>query len=188
MAKRLPGFAFERGIRIRTAYDDHLGTHERHVVWVIGRLDDGTPFNLRYGIATSWDCQVRLGESLRKKILDGLRRQVRFADALPDFVIDHDLTAMRYDYAAYPERVDDPLWVEEDRIEREFRDDVWRNLYLDDRDSDYVVLSVPYVERDQAKAAGAVWNGRLRAWWVNRPADLSAFSRWLPAEPASPAP
>lgn len=42
-------------------------------------------------------------------------------------------------------------------------------------------LAVPYVERHQAKAAGARWDGSAKSWYVGEGADMGTLGKWLPA-------
>jgi exodeoxyribonuclease VII large subunit len=42
-------------------------------------------------------------------------------------------------------------------------------------------LSVPYREKNDAKALGARWDPESSKWYVPRGVDLAPFSRWLPA-------
>ncbi len=46
--------------------------------------------------------------------------------------------------------------------------------------SDQSYLAVPYDEKDDAKARGAKWDAREKAWYVPAGADLDAFKPWLP--------
>jgi len=41
-------------------------------------------------------------------------------------------------------------------------------------------LIVPYTEKDLAKAAGARWDKKARAWYVGPEADIQTLQRWLP--------
>ncbi|MEI2768758.1 MAG: zincin-like metallopeptidase domain-containing protein [Nitrosomonas sp.] len=41
-------------------------------------------------------------------------------------------------------------------------------------------LIVPYIEKDLAKAAGARWDKKARAWYVGSEADIQTLQRWLP--------
>lgn len=40
-------------------------------------------------------------------------------------------------------------------------------------------LTVPYAEKDQAKALGARWDPARKCWYVQGVADLAPFARWL---------
>lgn len=51
--------------------------------------------------------------------------------------------------------------------------------------SDRTYLAVPYAEKDEAKALGAKWDARQKAWYVPAGADLDGFRSWLPAMGAS---
>ena len=46
-------------------------------------------------------------------------------------------------------------------------------------------LIVPYTEKDLAKAAGARWDKKTRAWYVGPNADIRALQRWLPENVAN---
>jgi hypothetical protein len=41
-------------------------------------------------------------------------------------------------------------------------------------------LTVPYAEKDEAKALGARWDPTRKCWYVQDAKDLAAFGRWLP--------
>lgn len=40
-------------------------------------------------------------------------------------------------------------------------------------------ISVPYREKNQAKALGARWDREKKSWWVPEGKDLTKFSRWI---------
>jgi len=46
-------------------------------------------------------------------------------------------------------------------------------------------LIVPYRDKDLAKAAGARWDKKSRAWYVGSEADIQALQRWLPENVSS---
>ncbi len=46
-------------------------------------------------------------------------------------------------------------------------------------------LIVPYTEKDLAKAAGARWDKKSRAWYVGPEADIQTLQRWLPENVSS---
>ena len=46
-------------------------------------------------------------------------------------------------------------------------------------------LNVPYAERDQAEALGALWEPSRRCWYVPDGLDLQPFRRWFPEQVAS---
>jgi antirestriction protein ArdC/phage/plasmid primase-like uncharacterized protein len=41
-------------------------------------------------------------------------------------------------------------------------------------------LAVPYIERHQAKAAGARWDGAAKSWYAGEGADMGVLQKWLP--------
>jgi hypothetical protein len=141
---------------------------------VIGRLESGTPFLLHYhgyGV-TSWDCAERLSVGLRRKILALFAETCRTVAVRPPWVVFEDLCELdRADDRAARERAGELFLT--------FHREVWRGEYLNDWDEDYVVLKVPFAEKDQAKAAGARWEPAQKVWRVKRQADLSAFARWI---------
>ncbi len=46
-------------------------------------------------------------------------------------------------------------------------------------------LIVPYRDKDLAKAAGARWDKKARAWYVGSEADIQTLQRWLPENVSS---
>lgn len=42
-----------------------------------------------------------------------------------------------------------------------------------------LLLNVPYVEKDQAKALGARWNPELKTWYVTNKSKYAQFEQWL---------
>lgn len=46
-------------------------------------------------------------------------------------------------------------------------------------------LNVPYAERDQAEALGALWEPSRRCWYVPDGLDLQPFRRWFPEQTSS---
>lgn len=48
-------------------------------------------------------------------------------------------------------------------------------------------LNVPYVEKDQAREAGAKWDGKEKRWYATVGADLNRLATWLPGEHQQPA-
>lgn len=52
-----------------------------------------------------------------------------------------------------------------------------------------VYLAVPYEQRQQAKAAGALWDKTAKSWYVGPKGDMEKLARWLPENvPAQQAP
>lgn len=47
-------------------------------------------------------------------------------------------------------------------------------------------LNVPYMEKDQAWAAGARWDGKEKRWYAAVGADLNRLATWLPGEHQQP--
>lgn len=180
MRPTLPSFAFEAGLGLRRLVPSPLGDGypPRDVWhwWAIGRLDNGEPFLVTHTGPVGWDSPAHLGDGLRKKILGRLRTDVRHATAPPAGFACHDLRAV------------DRQGLEVGRVAagalvEAFRRDVWRARFLQDHDTDYVILNVPFAEKDAAKAAGAQWDPAQRTWKINATkANPDAFERWLPPE------
>ncbi|EPY00145.1 zincin-like metallopeptidase domain-containing protein, partial [Magnetospirillum fulvum] len=59
-----------------------------------------------------------------------------------------------------------------------------------DRTTPHAFLAVPFAEKEQAKALGAKWDRKAKAWYVPDGLDAAAFARWSgkPAAPASLSP
>ena len=83
---RLPQVSFETGILVhRSIFAWPRTDSHRLDYFLIGKAGE-TPFLLAYrGGITSWWCQERLGESLRKKILGVLREEIRYGESMPDY-------------------------------------------------------------------------------------------------------
>jgi hypothetical protein len=45
-----------------------------------------------------------------------------------------------------------------------------------------VILSVPFAEKDQAKALGARWDRDNKHWWIPSTIDAAPFVRWLASQ------
>jgi hypothetical protein len=45
-----------------------------------------------------------------------------------------------------------------------------------------IFLKVPYAEKDQAKALGARWDAKRKAWYVPDGTDAAPFAAWLAAD------
>lgn len=43
-----------------------------------------------------------------------------------------------------------------------------------------IFLTVPFAEKDQAKALGARWNAAQKKWYVPDGVDSTAFEKWQP--------
>lgn len=176
--QRLPSFTIETGLCFRRAFREF----EREVLrneWIlVGRLQDSTPFQLEYWHGVSrWTCAADLGRGIRKKILDALR-ELRYAEELPDHICHHDVKDDdRADFAASTRRVNE--------ITQAFQNDIWRRQYLGERDEDYAWLAVPFAEKEDARALGAEWDRRRRAWKVHKDKPIESFARWVPAPDTS---
>ena len=45
-----------------------------------------------------------------------------------------------------------------------------------------VNLRVPFNEKDRAKALGAKWDSKGKAWFIEADSDMGKFRSWLPPE------
>jgi hypothetical protein len=43
-------------------------------------------------------------------------------------------------------------------------------------------LTVPYAQKDEAKALGARWDPARKCWYIQDAKDLAPFARWLSQE------
>lgn len=162
--QKLPEVTFERGYRVdgRT-YRCDSGVREAVCVVLLGTLKDMGVFYLSLGPVNHWESPVHLGLPLRRKILAAAKALLAAPPAW--FEIRH---MSEFDG-------EDALVTFIQRFHRE----VWRGEYLGDREEDYVVLAVPYAEKDEAKALGARWDPELKRWKVRREQLSEAFTRWL---------
>lgn len=181
---KLPSIRFETGICIHRLVPPLYPSPELkpcRAWFIIGRLEDDTPFMLSYSRAiTNWWSNANLGASLRNKILKEFAENVRRAPVMPAYITVHDVSEI--------DRTNiNAGGVAAGEITMPFIRDVWRNKYLDDRDEDYMALNVPFAEKEAAKALGAKWDGAAKVWRVKKQGDMRAFSRWMQAtEEASP--
>ena len=66
-------------------------------------------------------------------------------------------------------------------------DKISDNMMANQNESgDRKYLAVPYAEKDLAKAAGANWDNKVKAWYVGQNADVRALQRWFPENVAKP--
>ena len=121
-SNKLPAFHFEVGCCLVRSIPNFSSRFSRHDWHIIGRLEDGTRFLLHYsGVGvTQWQCDVRLGEPLRKKILGRFREEVRRAQTPTPHIARHDLRQM-------DERDLQAGSSEAERIVRAFVDGQWRS-------------------------------------------------------------
>lgn len=162
--RSLPTVTFETGFVLQVRFPWGHEIREREDLIVIGRLDGETPFFLAHSFMPQWASPVELGQALRSKIL-------RAAKALkatpPDWL-------KSYRVEDFPTEEASLAFVER------FVTETWRGQYLDDRDEDYIVLTVSFADKDKAKALGAVWDLTLKTWKVHKSKDLTQFARWMP--------
>lgn len=107
----------------------------------------------------------------RRKILQVLRKTLRHATTLPAWCKSIDLTAL-------PETQAFEVLASHQSDFTRLR---YREAVLGDREQDCVDLVVPFAEKDQAKAAGAVWDPDRRTWRANlSKLPSEGFARWPP--------
>ena len=51
-----------------------------------------------------------------------------------------------------------------------------------------LLISVPYREKDEAKALGAKWDRKEQSWYLSSGIDTGPFAKWMPARPDDAAP
>ena len=139
--------------------------------YVVGTVEQ-QPFYLHYlGLgATNWGSKgMPFTPTLRKRILAQFKKEVRHQDHswLQEFSTD------LFSPSSSPEQRKITAAVVE------FYKTAWRDKLLDDRDEDYVVLAVPYTERAEALAAGAVWWPHKKVWAIHQKLDHGAVSKWM---------
>ena len=173
----LPAVRFDRGLLIKR----HMVTFEqssryRHTLVLIGFVGETQdPFWLWYrdGL-TQWESRVRLGQPLRRKILQLLRSTCRYADELPSFIETHDLRAQDKADTELGRKANEALELA--FLER-FKID-----YLKEIPEHFIVLEVPFSEKGQVKMLGAVWDPALRKWKVTEDRYTQELAQWLPKQ------
>ena len=45
--------------------------------------------------------------------------------------------------------------------------------------ADEIWLTVPYAEKDKARALGARWNPKVKSWFIPRDMAIEPFELWL---------
>jgi hypothetical protein len=63
---------------------------------------------------------------------------------------------------------------------RELVKEAAAKVEAEQRERTRVILDVPYNDKDQAKGAGALWDGRKKLWYVDAGADLEKLNAWIP--------
>lgn len=139
--------------------------------WYLVGTIEGEPFYLHYlGMgATNWAARDQLTPTFRKRILAQFKKEVRGQKQpwLQEFETDLFAT------------VSSPAQSAVTKAVIEFHKTAWRDRMLDDRDEDYVVLRVPYDDREKAKAAGAVWWHNQGVWAIHKKLDNGAVAQWM---------
>ena len=155
----------------RPTADSNLSRVVDHYM-IIGHVGDD-PFLLEYqeGGLTYWNSPANLGDRVRRKVLALLRKQARHAQSLPAWCGFSDWSAL--DQSVGHLRLSE--------ASSEFFERRWKEAMLNDRAEDYVDLSVPFAEKDEARTLGALWDPARRVWRANVVKfDAQRFARWLP--------
>lgn len=172
---KLPSVQFTTGLLIKR-YGISFGgwvPRDMYTFLVIGTIAEiQLPFLLEYteGVA-QWESPTRLDLPLRRKILALLRTTCRFVEQPPSFIQVHDLR--EFDHADRKQAEEQASSL---RMAFEQR---YRSEFLNETPEEFLVLNVPFAEKDEAKKLGAVWDSSLRKWKVNKELGLKAFERWL---------
>jgi len=175
---KLPDVTFIEGLLVKRLFPPLYGDGlmPRRDYYIIGCVEPDVFFMLDYqGGVTSWRCKQRLGDSLRKKILNKLRKEVRVLETEPDYIKvvsteDIDIVDLDAGIKAAEEHYFD------------FFENIWLRKTLGTEPEVIIKLNVPYEEKDEAKALGAKWNSMERVWEVEQREDMSPFSKWLQDE------
>lgn len=139
--------------------------------WYLVGYVEGQPFYLHYfGLGvTTWDAPINLTQVLRRRILAQFKKEVRGQKQgwLRELEFGNG--------TSIGPALHDTLGAEATA----FHTVVWRDKMLDDRDEDYIVLNVPYAQREEAQKAGAVWRGKEQVWVVHKRLDQRAVAQWI---------
>lgn len=169
----LPSFEFSEGIRILRREPTWRGQWEDYIEsMIIGRLtDSGEPFLVTLTKhSVYWYCVGEFSQALRSKIRGGFENLFAMEE-LPKFVVSHDLR----ESDMHPSR------PAHGQLAQMFYDRVWVANYSEKWPQNYVVLAVPFEDKEEIKELGAQFDLVLRRWRVRWREDMSAFERWLPS-------
>ena len=146
--------------------DTRRHTHQH---WVLGEQNH-VPFFLCYtepGL-TQWFCPETLDESLRRKILNKLRMDVRHKSTSAATVSTRAIALTdRWFYMQAFLKQHAPVALQ---------DTLWRAFLWEQPTR---TLNVPFAERHAAKALGARWNSDARVWDIPARIDPTPFQAWL---------
>ncbi|TXG96145.1 MAG: hypothetical protein E6R08_10250 [Nevskiaceae bacterium] len=175
-----PPVRFEKGLcLLRTVEEDCDPGFESRMDWfVIGRLEGGIPFLLKYSDCDQFICNVFLGGPRRLLILAQFRKEILHAGVKKPFIEVRDLRDLG---APNPDAEEAAV----ERIWREFKRKVWQEETLGEREEDFIPLKVPFAEKESAKSLGARWYAEQKVWKVHKSKDLRLFKRWMPGGPAN---
>lgn len=135
---------------------------------LVGRID-GQPFYLLYlGMgATSWQSSAQLTPTQRRRILSRFKLEIR--GQKHPWIQEFDVSLFEHGPA------NEALTA----ACLEFHTRAWRNNMLDDRDEDYIVLNVPYADREKALLAGCKWWSHQKVWVIHKTLDQTPVAQWL---------
>ena len=174
----LPVVRFDRGLLIKR----HLATfgqskRDVHVLVLIGLVGEAQePFWLWYrdGL-TQWESREHLGQPLRRKVLQLLRTTCRYTEKLPSFIKTHDLRAQDAADLEIGHKANEALELAFHKC--------FKAEYLKEIPQQFIVLEVPFSEKDEAKKFGATWDSELKKWKISQERYTEQLARWLPRSP-----
>lgn len=166
MTKKLSFVSFIEGICINVMVASDINYNdkkeERHF-YVIGYLDNKTSFMLCYigaGI-TQWYCKERIGDALRRKILENFKSEIRSNDVLPSYI-------KYYDFKEELSLLHN--------LAMDFINKIWEQKYSGKEP--IIILDVPFEEKQEAQKLGAFWDGSIKKWCIEE-SKQAALSKWI---------
>lgn len=166
MKKILPDVSFVEGLCISVLVPSSINYNEKKEekhFYVVGLLSNNIPFMLCYVGAglTQWYCEENLGNSLRRKILEHFKTEIKAKDILPSYMKSHDVKG----------HLPSLHKIAIDFIER-----IWEKKYLGKEA--LIILSVPFEEKEEVASLGVFWDKKYKSWCIEE-SKKEQFSRWI---------
>lgn len=166
MTKKLSSISFVEGICVKVLVASNINYNEKKEekhFYIIGFLDNKIPFMLCYigsGL-TQWYCEEKLGDSLRRKILELFKTEIRLNDVLPSYVKSYDFKEdlnSLYDLGM--------MFIEK----------TWEQKYLGKEP--LIILNVPFEDKKEAELLGAFWERKYKSLCIEE-SKKDLFLKWI---------
>ena len=166
MKKILPNVSFVEGLCISVMVPISINANEKKEekhFYIIGYLNKNIPFMLCYIGAglTQWYCEENLGNSLRRKVLEHFKTEIKAKDVFPSYMTLYDF------------KEDLPSLH---KIAMDFIEKIWEQKYLGKEA--LIILSVPSEEKEEVESLGGFWDRKYKSCCIEE-SKKEQFSRWI---------